>query len=328
MEVSRVVTWIIIITLVALAIKTILPFFSPLFFAFITAYALYPLHIKLKERIGSKNSAILLTLFLLLGALMILLILVYTLTPVIGQAYDYLTNLEKIKINIPLVPKSVISSLEGVIDEFIERGKGYLVSLTFSVPKYLLQVIVYLTFVYFFLVKEKEARELITFEDEKLIRIIERGNLTLQALIRVWLLLNIVKGILMTLGFLIFKVSNLPTAILAGLLTVLFSFIPLFEGWMIWLAGAFYLVKQGHIIAGIGLAVYGFTLVSPLPDFTIRPKLVAREAEFNDVLVLIGMIGGTWGLGLKGLIIGPIVLNVAIEMLREWKNVQAKTERS
>ncbi|CAB49890.1 AI-2E family transporter [Pyrococcus abyssi] len=327
MEVNKVVFSVIVLIILFLALKVIIPFFSPLFFAFITAYILYPVHVKISERFNEKYSAVFLTLLLLLGALILLLILIYTLAPVVNQAYEYLSDIESLTLSIPFIPGDIASSLQETVDKLVEIGKDYLVSITFSVPKYLLQVVVYLTFVYFFLVKRKAIEELLSFRDERLVRIVKRGNVTLQALIRAWLLLNIAKGILMTVGFLAFKVSNVPTAILAGILTVLFSFVPLFEGWMIWLAGAFYLIKNGDILTGLGLAIYGFVLVSPLPDFTIRPKLVAREANFDEVLVLIGMIGGTWGLGLKGLIIGPIVLNVAIEMLREWK-IQNKARGS
>ncbi|AEC52435.1 hypothetical protein PNA2_1519 [Pyrococcus sp. NA2] len=324
MNMNDIVIGAVALIIIALAIKTIAPFFSPLFFAFITAYALTPIHAKLEKRIGSRNSAIVLTSILLFGALMILVVLIYTLTPVISQAYNYLSNLENLTIEIPFIPSNIFELIKNATDKLIEVGKESLISVTFSVPKYLLQVVVYLAFVYFFLTKMGEAKSLLTFEDEKLMKIISKGNLTLQALVRVWLLLNIAKGILMTLGFLLFRVSDIPTAILAGLLTVLFSFVPLFEGWMIWLIGSLYLIREGHLLTAIGLAVYGFSLVSPLPDFTIRPKLVAREAKFNEVIVLIGMIGGTLGLGLKGLIIGPIVLNVALEMLKEWKRLQSK----
>lgn len=47
---------------------------------------------------------------------------------------------------------------------------------------------------------------------------------------RAWLVLNVMKGFLMTLGFIIFGVSDLYTAIVAGFLTFVFSFVPpLFE---------------------------------------------------------------------------------------------------
>ncbi|MFA4647781.1 AI-2E family transporter [Pyrococcus kukulkanii] len=317
MDLNKIVLGVVVVIIVYLAILTIAPFFSALFFAFVTAYALEPLHDRLSKKIGVRKSATAITLLILMMALGTLLLLVYTLTPVVDQAYVYLSDIERLIRTVQLP----IGSIDELITQAIEKGKENLASLTFSIPKYLLQTVVYLAFVYFFLIKRNAIRELLVFEDERLNRIIKRGELTLQALIRAWLLLNIAKGFLMTLGFIIFRVSNLPTAILAGILTVLFSFVPLFEGWMIWVAGSLYLLIHDHIISALGLAVYGALLVSPTPDFTIRPKLVAREAKFDETIVLIGMIGGTWSLGLKGLIIGPIVLNVAIEMLKEWKKI-------
>ncbi|AFK22388.1 AI-2E family transporter [Pyrococcus sp. ST04] len=326
LDLNKIVLGVIVITIVYLAILTVLPFFSSLFFAFVTAYALEPVHKKLSKRVGTKNSALFLTLAVIITASVFSMILIYTLTPVVKQAYMYLSDIESWIKGLPIPQGLLEGSVESMITQAIEKGKEYLINLTFSVPRYVLQTIVYLAFVYFFLLKRDAIVDLLTFEDERLMKIIARGNLTLQALIRAWLLLNIAKGVLMTVGFLIFRVSNVPTAILAGLLTILFSFVPLFEGWMIWVVGSFYLLREGHLLLALGLAVYGFTLVSPLPDFTIRPKLVAREANFDETIVLIGMIGGTWGLGLKGLIIGPIVLNVALEMLKEWKKITSSQQ--
>ncbi|AEH24151.1 AI-2E family transporter [Pyrococcus yayanosii] len=318
------VVWIAIgIVILYMAFRIIGTFFSPLFFAFVTAYALYPVHTRLSEKIGSKTSATLLLLILLSCGIGTLLLLVYTLTPLISEAYEYLRDAERLVSGLKL-PLGLSDAISSITTQMMGGLQDFLLSFTFSIPKYLLQLVVYLSFVYFFLVRGRELVDLLRFQNERLNRIIERGNLTLQALIRAWLLLNIAKGILMTLGFLIFRVSDLPTALLAGLLTVFFSFVPLFEGWMIWVVGAFYLFRAGRVLTALAFAIYGFIFVSPLPDFTIRPRIVAREAKFNEIIVLIGMIGGTWGLGLKGLIIGPIVLNVAIEILREWKSLKGK----
>ncbi len=121
------------------------------------------------------------------------------------------------------------------------------------------------------------------------------------------------------MGFLIFGVSNIYTAIVAGFLTFLSSFVPFFEGWMAWLIAAAYFAMNGAYFHAIGIALYGFSLVSPMPDYTIRPMMVARGTDLDETLVFIGMVGGTWAMGIKGLIIGPIVLNLLLVLLKEWK---------
>jgi predicted PurR-regulated permease PerM len=158
--------------------------------------------------------------------------------------------------------------------------------------------------------------------------ILESLNKTLGALVRAWLVLNFIKGILMTFGFIVFGVSDLYTAIVAGFLTFIFSFIPLFEGWMIWLAAAVYFAVNGAYVHAIGIALYGFFLVSPMPDYTIRPMMVARDTDLDETLVFIGMIGGTWAMGVKGLLIGPIVLNLLLVLLKEWKRTVTLRESS
>lgn len=93
------------------------------------------------------------------------------------------------------------------------------------------------------------------------------------------------------------------------------------------IAGA-YFAKEGMYLHAVGISLYGFLLVSPMPDYTVRPMMVAKDANLDETLVFIGMVGGTWAMGVKGLIIGPIVLNLLLVLLKEWKGGELSKEPS
>jgi len=320
---ERIALVLVIILVLYLTWRTVEPFVSSIFFAFVTAYAVYPIQKRLETKLGRKTSAIFLTTLLVGGGgfltLKLLIISAKVGTSIVKDAGEFLSWL----LNQPIPPEilRVIQNSRGTI---VDRIAEVMAKEAVSLPYYTLQLLIFLVVFYYTLSNWNyiglKIRELLPRERRELAEeILDSADKTLSALVRAWLLLNVVKSLLMTLGFLLFRVSDVYIAVVAGFLTFLFSFVPLFEGWMIWLAAAIYFVYHGLYLRALGIALYGFLLVSPTPDYTVRPLLVARDAKLDETLVFLGMVGGTWAMGLKGLIIGPIVLNLFLVMIHEWK---------
>ncbi len=331
MRVEELVWGAVIAGILYVAWRVVHPLVTPIFFGLVLAYASYPLQRRLSTRLSRKRSALLISLAVLLfgGALTLELLLISV--QVIMSFYESVVRVFNWLLTLPL-PGDVLSFLHRFQSQVVPKIADYLSRQAFSVPSYLLQLFVFFFTYYYALAYGEEIREqiyaLLPEKNRELGEEILRSvNKTLSALVRAWLLLNVAKGILMTVGFIIFRVSDIYTAIVAGFLTFAFSFVPLFEGWMIWLAAAIYFAVEGAYLHALGIALYGFFLVSPMPDYTIRPMLVARDAELDETLVFIGMIGGTWAMGLKGLIIGPIVLNLLLVLLKEWKRLTESSRR-
>ncbi|WP_297513488.1 AI-2E family transporter [Thermococcus sp.] len=325
MKAEELVWGAVIAIILYVAWRVVHPLITPIFFGLVLAYASYPIQRRLSVRLGRKRSALVISLsVLLVGGFLTLYILLVS-VQVAMSFYDSVVGAFNWLLTLPL-PEDVLQFLQNFQGQVVPKIADYLSEQAFSLPSYLLQLLVFFFTYYYALAYGEEIRTqiyaLLPEKNRELGEEILRSvNKTLSALVRAWLLLNVAKGILMTIGFIIFRVSDLYTAIVAGFLTFAFSFVPLFEGWMIWLAAAIYFVINGAYFHALGIALYGFFLVSPMPDYTIRPMLVARDAQLDETLVFIGMIGGTWAMGLKGLIIGPIVLNVLLVLLKEWKRL-------
>ncbi|WP_258083122.1 AI-2E family transporter [Thermococcus thermotolerans] len=308
--------------------KAISPLITPIFFGLILAYAAHPIHRRLSPRIGGMKSALLLTVGMLgLGSIVTFEILMIS-VQVASSFYHSIVDFFRWLMTQPLPPE-VLDFLQNFFNQLVPRLSDYISRQAFSLPMYLLQLVVFLFTFYYALAFSREIAEEIRLAIPERNRhlgeeILESLNKTLGALVRAWLILNVVKGVLMTLGFIAFGVSDVYTAIVAGFLTFIFSFVPLFEGWMIWLIAAAYFAREGMYLHAVGISLYGFLLVSPMPDYTIRPMMVAKDTNLDETLVFIGMIGGTWAMGVKGLIIGPIVLNLLLVLLKEWKRVVSK----
>ncbi|NPA48195.1 MAG: AI-2E family transporter [Thermococci archaeon] len=311
--------------------RVIEPLVGAVFFGIVTAYALYPLHTRLSRKIGRFWSALALTLFMVaLGVGMLVLMIMISinlLNTFYHEVGAFLNWLE----TAPL-PSMVSNFVSNFKAQLMPKLADYVSSFTFSVPGYVMRFIVFLLVLYYSLAYGRDivgvAMSLIPPSKKELgLELFRRVDGTMNALVRAWLLLNVAKSFLMTLGYIIFRVSNLYMAITAGFLTFVFSFVPLLEGWMLWVAAAVYFVKIGAYLKAIGIAVYGALLVSPMPDYTIRPLMIARDTELDETLVFLGMVGGTLAMGLKGLLIGPIVLNLALVLLDEWKDIMARQGR-
>ncbi|ASJ00617.1 AI-2E family transporter [Thermococcus gorgonarius] len=315
----------VLITLV-ISWKTVSPLVTSMFFALTLAYIIYPAHRRLEAKVGSLKSALLLTILMIILGLLILAVLamvainlLQTFYRNVGDVFNWLLSVE--------LPSSVSSFVQNLRANLMPMLADYVSSFTFSVPGYILQLLVFLLTFYYTLAY---AHDMVPFilklvpEEQKdfVFELLGHLDKTMNALVRAWLLLNVVKGVLMALGYIIFGVSDLYTALVAGFLTFLFSFIPLLEGWMLWVAAAIYLYLSGSPLLAIGISIYGAVLVSPLPDYTIRPKLVAKGADLDETIVFIGMVGGTWAFGLKGILLGPIILSMALVILKGWKNRQ------
>ncbi|WP_048152507.1 AI-2E family transporter [Palaeococcus ferrophilus] len=329
MKRTNVAVWAVVALVVLyLAWAMIRPMLSALFFGAVVAYAFLPVHRRLSGKVGEFWSSILLASLLLISIVGVAIVAVMTLSDVLSSAYAYTTDVFEWLYSIGL-PVSVETSIKNFQVQLLPLLQERLLSYTFSLPGYVIQSLVFLVFMQYLLVNSSEIRrylrELIPTEERELAEDLVSGiTKTLDALVRSWLLLNLFKGLVMTAGLIIFDVTDTGGAIVGGLLTVFFSFIPLFEGWMIWAIAAWVLVRDGFLLKGVLLAVYGFVLVSPLPDYTIRPRLVAKEARLDSTMVLLGMIGGAMAFGIKGIIAGPIIFNLLASLVREWKRLNRR----
>ena len=112
-----------------------------------------------------------------------------------------------------------------------------------------------------------------------------------------------------------YLVLDVPQALPLGLLTLLFSIVPLVGTAMVWVPVAAGLALTGRMGAGIGLAIYGVLVIGSL-DNLARPFLARRgKLQLPTFLVLVSMFGAVEVFGGWGIIYGPLFLRLAKEAL-------------
>ncbi|WP_297465209.1 AI-2E family transporter [Thermococcus sp.] len=326
MELEAAVWIAISLVVLYLVWETVSPILSPLILAVTLAYILYPLHERLSERLGNRISAFAITGILTLLAFLFMIGYALWINDVKQSLAYYIDAFFRWLLEFNL-PAAVYELIKHLARDIPRRFEEYVLGYTYSLPRLALQTIVMVFAFYGVLVNTRAIRDeiysLLPEENRELaLKLLRRAGETLHTLLRGWLAISVVKGVLISLGFYAFSISSAGGSIAAGIFTVVFELLPVLGGWMIWLAGAIYLFTSGNHFDAVLFSIYGFTLVSPLPDYLLRSRLGKRETGVNAFISLVGIFGGYFAFGLVGVIIGPVALSLLGTLLEEWKRTR------
>jgi Ca2+-transporting ATPase len=70
--------------------------------------------------------------------------------------------------------------------------------------------------------------------------------------------------------------------------------------------------------SGIGLFLYGLLIISTI-DNILLVRIVHAKAKVNQIIVIVGVIGGASMFGVMGIFIGPILLPLLITYFETFK---------
>ena len=115
--------------------------------------------------------------------------------------------------------------------------------------------------------------------------------------------------------------AGIPAALLLGLLLFVLALIP-FGPALIWGPAAAWLYFDGEI--GWAIFVVVWSLAAGLvTDNVLRPYLISRGSDLPLLLILFGVVGGAAAFGVLGLFLGPTLLALGYELIREWNMAEA-----
>ena len=137
----------------------------------------------------------------------------------------------------------------------------------------------------------------------------------INATIRGSLFVAILQG---TLAGIIFWLLGIPSYILLGVIAMIFSLIPTGGTAFVTVPVIIVLLVSGdYWKAGI-LAVYASLVIGMIDNFLL-PKLIKQRAKMNELFVFFSVLGGLQLFGIIGLFMGPIILAIAMGLLKVFK---------
>jgi predicted PurR-regulated permease PerM len=175
---------------------------------------------------------------------------------------------------------------------------------------------VLMMFILFFAIRDagkvfRALRELVPLDDQDKARLFEHLASVTRALVYGTGVTALVQGVMVGAGF---AVVGLPSPVVFGVLAALAALIPLAGTPVVWVPAVVALGMQGRWTAAIILLVWG-GFITTMDNF-LRPWLVSGKAEIGALTVFIGVLGGVGAFGPIGIVLGPLVLALAIALVR------------
>lgn len=127
------------------------------------------------------------------------------------------------------------------------------------------------------------------------------------------LLTAVVQGVLAAAGY---AVAGVPAPILLGVITGLLALVP-YGTTLVIAPAVLWLVFEGELIAAVGLLLWGTLIVASM-DNLLRPLFISGAIRVPYLLVFFGVLGGIGAFGLVGVFVGPVLLSVLFALWREW----------
>jgi predicted PurR-regulated permease PerM len=124
-----------------------------------------------------------------------------------------------------------------------------------------------------------------------------------------------VHGILVGIAF---WLAGLPNAALWGVVTGVFSILPVVGSGMVWGPGAIALLLAHRPVAALLLALWGLVVVGNV-DYVIRPMVARRWAHIHPLVTLVGALVGVPYFGLLGLLVGPLAVSYFFELIDMYR---------
>jgi predicted PurR-regulated permease PerM len=121
----------------------------------------------------------------------------------------------------------------------------------------------------------------------------------------------LIQGTLVGIGF---AIAGLPSPLVFGVLASVAAFVPAAGTGLVLVPAVIYLFVAGRYGAAIFLTIWAAAVGTS--DNILRPILTSRHAQVSTAAVFIGVIGGIAAFGFLGIVLGPVLLSLVVELLR------------
>ena len=319
-------------------------FATALTWAVILAVSLWPVHRRIRERLGDRPRAaasltlLLVTLGIVVPVTAITVLLVHELetlsSDVRGDVSQQMEALEKEVTGLPYVGERLREAIvvlredtgaavKSMAGDHVGRVLSVAGQTAGAVSRTLFNIVVCLFTAFFlFLHGDSLAAQLraagTRVGGPRLEVILQHVGITVRAVVYGLVMTAVVQGVFAALGF---WVAGVPFPILLGALTMVLSFVPMGHA-VVWVPAAAWLVLQSKYWVAAGLVLWGAGVVASI-DNVIRPVFIGVRTGIPLLLVFIGVLGGILSFGLVGIFVGPVAIAVALALWWEWMGTPA-----
>ena len=307
---------VLLLALAALAAVVLAEVLRTVVFAVTVAYVLYPLRQRLVARgLSRRIACAAATAVAFVGATLLVAPLLYALYRRRSQLIDILEAIPN------LVPISV-GGFETVVEiaPFAAAAETWVRGVAFAVagaaPVLVLELVVF-TFLVYGILYRPTAVETAVFRvvppeyHDIPTRLHER---TQQTLYSIYVLQAATAAGTFVLAFAVFRLLGYGSPVLLAVIAGILQFIPVVgpSVLVVALGAGDFLV--GETVRAVAVLVIGLVVVAFVPDAVIRTRLAGWTGKISPGLYFVGFVGGILTVGAVGVIVGPLVVSLLLEV--------------
>ncbi len=128
-------------------------------------------------------------------------------------------------------------------------------------------------------------------------------------------LLALIQGIAASIGYWLLGVTE---PIFWGLMTGVFSFMPIIGCMVIWVPLSVFMLANGQTWNGFGVIIYSIVITTNI-DNVFRLILQKKFADAHPLITLMGFLMGIKFFGISGIIIGPVLMSFFLIMVKSFR---------
>lgn len=175
-------------------------------------------------------------------------------------------------------------------------------------------------FVLFYCFRDRDrllrgVRTLIPFPPAETEETFRRVDDSIHATVYSTIVCGLVQGIS---GGLLFWALGLPAPVLWGAIMFILSVIPMVGAFLVWVPAAALLVAQDRYWAAAILVAWGILMAGPILNY-LYAYLAGNRMRMHPVPALIAFIGGLAVFGVTGMILGPVIVVLTMELIEAWR---------
>jgi len=326
----------LIALLVYVCSRILLPFTGILIWSAILAVMIYPLHLRLAERLGNRNSALLIGL---VGVAVTLIPMVIVVTSLGSSLVGLINGLQDHSLTLPPPPPRladipvvgakltefwalVASNMPAALAKYrdvLSTPAAWLVSFASGLATAELAFLLSFGIAAVLVAYGRGATafalnllQRVTGDADRGAQLITLTVATIRGVAIGVIGVAVIQAVLVGIGF--FAIG-LRTAGLLTLATLLLGIVQV-PVTLLTLPVIVYVFLTEPTTPAVIFAVWAF--VAGLSDNVLKPLLLGRGLDVPMPVILIGVIGGMLADGLLGLFVGPVLLAVGYVLMMEW----------
>jgi predicted PurR-regulated permease PerM len=331
----------VVALLVLGSLLIIYPFLDAIIIAVAVSYLLAFAHNKLNPYIGNELlSSVVIISSVFATLLLSIYFFVNNFFDILAQFNLFTGSLQEriIEALQPLgLPESFIDAIRQSLEGFSNNLSNILIETFVSLPSLLIDVgIFFVTAVFLYKDRRRIAAKVesvlnnLPKTEEKIARsLIGSINKIFQGVFLTQVVVALILGVISAVGFYIIGVITTPISLLPlwVVLITLASLLPLVANFMFYMPlGLYYLFPGAEPIKGLLIIAYGVIFLQIMPEILLRPYVGSKSLDEHPLIIFLGFLAGPLVLGVKGFILGPLILIMTKEFAFNYADLVSDAE--